>query len=107
MAILRMQASESIRTSCSLTAATSSMTTRIGGYEQFRGDLVSVFPDLESGSGSSRSELVPMQMRRFRLQNACAADSRWLCDTLTHEGRRFNTALDLDPDGRLRLRRRQ
>jgi poly-gamma-glutamate synthesis protein (capsule biosynthesis protein) len=78
----------------------------IGGYEQFRGDLgLLYFPTFEPDSGKLHSvELVPMQMRRFRLQRASLADSRWLCKTLTREGRGFATTLESDRNGRLHLR---
>jgi poly-gamma-glutamate synthesis protein (capsule biosynthesis protein) len=79
----------------------------IGGHEQFRSDLgLLYFPTLESGSGKLLSlELVPMQMRCFRLQRALSTDSRWLRDMLTREGRRFDTVVEQsDCNGSLQLR---
>jgi len=78
----------------------------IGGHERYRGDLgLMYFPTLGQGTGELlRLELVPMQMRRFRLERASPADAAWLCATLTREGRRFGTAVEQDVNGRLQLR---
>jgi poly-gamma-glutamate synthesis protein (capsule biosynthesis protein) len=78
----------------------------IGGHEHYRADLgLMYFPALAPGSGKLLGlELVPMQMRRFQLQRASLADTAWLCATLTHEGRRFGTALAADGNGHLQLR---
>ena len=78
----------------------------IGGHERYRADLgLMYFPALAPGSGKLLGlELVPMQMCRFRLQRASAADASWLCATLTRESRRFGVALEPGSNGRLQLR---
>jgi poly-gamma-glutamate capsule biosynthesis protein CapA/YwtB (metallophosphatase superfamily) len=47
--------------------------------------------------------LVPMQMRRFRLERASAADAKWLCNLLNELGNRFGTAATLQEDNSLML----
>ncbi len=61
----------------------------ISGYEEFRGDLALMyFVELDSQTGQLVSaRLVPMQMRRFRVERASAADARWLCDLLNELGK--------------------
>jgi poly-gamma-glutamate synthesis protein (capsule biosynthesis protein) len=44
-----------------------------------------------------------MQMRRFRLERASVADSRWLCDLLNKLGAKFNTRVKLQSDNSLEL----
>lgn len=70
----------------------------IGGYEEFRGDLALMYLiELDSQSGELiTARLVPMQMRRFRLQRASAADSLWLCDLLNGLGKPFGTSVRLE-----------
>ena len=77
----------------------------ISGYETFRGDLALMYLiDLDSASGELiTARLVPMQMRRFRLERASAADARWLCDLLNEIGKRFGTAARLEGDNSLTL----
>ncbi|SRR5579883_2071061 len=61
----------------------------IAGYEEFRSHLVlAYFLTLDSGSGHLlRLEMAPFELKRFRLQQAAAADAAWLSDMLTREGR--------------------
>jgi poly-gamma-glutamate synthesis protein (capsule biosynthesis protein) len=47
------------------------------------------------------AQLVPMQMRRFRLERASAADTKWLCNLLNELGKPFGTALRLQEDNSL------
>jgi len=63
----------------------------IGGYEEFRGRLALMYlVELDSQSGKLVSvRLVPMQMRRFRLELTSAVDVRWLCDLLNTLGAMF------------------
>ena len=80
----------------------------ISGYPAaagFRGDLALMYlVELNSDSGELiAARLVPMQMRRFRLQRALAADARWLCDLLNELGKPFGTALRLQEDNSLTL----
>ena len=77
----------------------------ISGYETFRGDLALMyFVEVDSDSGELiAARLVPMQMRRFRLERASAADSKWLCDLLNKLGAKFNTRVNLQNDNSLVL----
>ncbi len=43
-------------------------------------------------------------MRRFRLERATRDDALWLRDTLSREGARVGTRLELREDGTLTLR---
>jgi len=72
----------------------------ISGYETFRGDLALMYlVELDSDNGELiAARLVPMQMRRFRLERASAADARWLCDLLNKLGAKFNTRVKLQND---------
>jgi poly-gamma-glutamate synthesis protein (capsule biosynthesis protein) len=80
----------------------------ISGYPAaagFRGDLALMYlVELDSDSGELiAARLVPMQMRRFRLERASAADARWLCDLLNKLGAKFNTRVKLQNDNSLKL----
>jgi poly-gamma-glutamate synthesis protein (capsule biosynthesis protein) len=65
----------------------------ISGYEAFRGDLALMyFVELNSKTGQLVSaQLVRMQMRRFQLAHALAADARWLCGLFNELGKQFRT----------------
>src|SRR5207249_667109 len=65
----------------------------ISGYETFRGDLALMYlVELHSRSSELMSvRLVPMQMRRFRLERASATDANLLCDLLNRLGAPFGT----------------
>jgi Putative enzyme of poly-gamma-glutamate biosynthesis (capsule formation) len=77
----------------------------ISGYEMFRGDLAVMYLiELDSCSGELiTSQVVPMRMRRFRLERASVADAKWLCDLLNKLGERFGTGTRLEADNRLML----
>jgi poly-gamma-glutamate capsule biosynthesis protein CapA/YwtB (metallophosphatase superfamily) len=77
----------------------------ITGYEAFRGDLALMyFVELDPSNGKLISaRLVPMQMRRFRLERVSAADAEWLCNLLSGLGERFGTTLRLEEDSSLTL----
>ena len=60
--------------------------------------------ELDSNSGELiAARLVPMQMRRFRLERASARDARWLCNLLNEIGKRFGTRSRLEEDNSLKL----
>src|SRR5438128_10992336 len=65
----------------------------ISGYEDFRGDLALMYLiELDSCSGQLiAARLVPMRMRRFRLERASRVDGEWLCNRLNDLGERFGT----------------
>jgi len=78
----------------------------ISGHEAYRGDLsLMYFLTIDPVSGRlSRLWMVPMQMRRFRLQRASAQDTRWLCEMLDRESRLFGSRVVAGPDGELEVR---
>jgi poly-gamma-glutamate synthesis protein (capsule biosynthesis protein) len=69
----------------------------IGGHESYRPELcLMVFASLEAEGGPVRElSLVPMRMRRFRLQRASAEEALWLQQTLDRESRKFGTRVEL------------
>ncbi len=77
----------------------------IGGQERFRGDLVLMYLlDLARGSGTLlRCDMVPLQIRNFRLNRSSDADARWLRDMLNREGESLGTGAELQKDGSLVL----
>jgi poly-gamma-glutamate synthesis protein (capsule biosynthesis protein) len=77
----------------------------ISGYEEFRGDLALMwFVELDSQTGQLVSaRLVPMQMRRFQLKHASAADARSLCDLVNKLGTQFGTSARLKNDNSMLL----
>jgi poly-gamma-glutamate synthesis protein (capsule biosynthesis protein) len=77
----------------------------IRGHQEFRGELGFMYlPELEPGTGRLlRLELVATRMKRFRVQRAAAAETRWLCAVLDREGARFGTRARLMADGRVEL----
>ncbi len=77
----------------------------ITGYETFRNDLALMyFLQLDGPTGQCLSaRLVPMQMRRFRLQRASSSDSQWLCALLNRLGSPSGTHLKLAEDDSILL----
>ncbi len=76
----------------------------ISGKEEYRGDLCLMYlPELDAQNGRLVSlQMVPLQMRRFRLQRASGTDSSWLARTLDRESRKFGTSIVSGADGALR-----
>ncbi|OEJ28419.1 hypothetical protein AR457_32065 [Streptomyces agglomeratus] len=81
----------------------------ISGHERYRDDLrLLYFPSLDARTGELAGlRMAPLRARRMTLHQASAADSAWLCETLTRAGRTFGTSVEPDPtaDGLLRLGR--
>jgi poly-gamma-glutamate capsule biosynthesis protein CapA/YwtB (metallophosphatase superfamily) len=77
----------------------------IGGYEFFRGDLgLMYFAELHPATGKLEAlGMIPTQVRRFRVNRAAQADSRWLEDLLNREGQRFGTRVRLSAQNSLML----
>jgi poly-gamma-glutamate capsule biosynthesis protein CapA/YwtB (metallophosphatase superfamily) len=75
----------------------------ISGYEEFRGDLsLMYFASFDCRSGALAGlELVPLQIRRFRLVPASAEDTAWLQRMLNRESAQFDVRADINPGGRL------
>ena len=65
----------------------------IGGFEAYRGELgLMYFPRINAATGKLVSlEMVPMQMKKFRLNRASRQDTMWLQETLSREGQRLGT----------------
>lgn len=78
----------------------------IGGHENFRPGLcLMYFPTLDTANGRLQElALVPMRMRRFRLQRAAEEEARWLRDTLDRESRAFGARVELASAQELLLR---
>jgi poly-gamma-glutamate synthesis protein (capsule biosynthesis protein) len=77
----------------------------IGGYEEYRGDLVLMYTvhiDLSSGNLIGM-RMVPFQIRQFRLNRAERVDAVWLTNILNREGKKFGTGVEINDDGTLRL----
>jgi poly-gamma-glutamate capsule biosynthesis protein CapA/YwtB (metallophosphatase superfamily) len=77
----------------------------ITGYEMFRGDLALMYlvhVDPQNGQLVS-VHLVPMRMRRFRLEHASAADAKWLRNLLNELGKPFATQTRLRENNSLTL----
>jgi poly-gamma-glutamate capsule biosynthesis protein CapA/YwtB (metallophosphatase superfamily) len=77
----------------------------ISGYERFRGVLALMYlVDVNPESGQLVSvRLVPMHMRRFRLERVPASDSKWLCNLLNELGAQFGTGARMEKDNSLML----
>jgi poly-gamma-glutamate synthesis protein (capsule biosynthesis protein) len=79
----------------------------IGGHESYRPELcLMYFAALDAADGTVRQlSLVPMRVRRFRLQRAVEEEARWLQRTLDRESRVFGTRVELGSAQELLLRR--
>jgi poly-gamma-glutamate synthesis protein (capsule biosynthesis protein) len=77
----------------------------IGGYEQYRDDLTLMyFPTIDRSSGRLlRLEMIPMQIRNFRLKRPSEEDVGWLRDLFTREGRRLGTRAEREGERALIL----
>lgn len=75
----------------------------ISGHEAFRSDLSLMYfvtVDLQTGSLVDL-EMRPLQMRRFRLRFAEAADVRWIGSALDRVSTQFGTRVELGESGAL------
>ncbi|MET8836829.1 CapA family protein [Micromonospora sp. NPDC004540] len=79
----------------------------IGGQEEYRPELRLLhLPTLDPETGElSRLRLVPVRMRRMRLQPAAPVEARWLADLLDGLGAPYRTRFTLADDGVLTLTR--
>lgn len=70
----------------------------IDGYEAFRDDLgLMYFATLDSSTGKAVNlQMIPTQIKRFRVQRASTVDLLWLRDILNREGARFDTSVQWD-----------
>src|SRR5437867_2799772 len=77
----------------------------ISGYENFRGNIAVMYLLDLNRSGELRSaQVVPMQMRRFRIEHTSAADAAWLCDLLNKLSGSFGTRTRLNKDESLTVK---
>ena len=77
----------------------------ISGHEQYRPELsLMYFPSFDAASGRLlRVALVPMRIRRFRLERATVADAGWLASVLRREGEALGTRVRIEAGGRMEL----
>jgi poly-gamma-glutamate capsule biosynthesis protein CapA/YwtB (metallophosphatase superfamily) len=77
----------------------------ISGYEEFRADLsLMYFATLDVSTGNLLDlQMAAMQIRRFQIQRASQADTRWLGETLNREGRPFGTRVIMHTNSHLAL----
>ena len=76
----------------------------IAGYEQYRGDLVlMLFAKVEPAGTLAALDIIPLQLRNFRLVRPSKPDTRWMQQTLDRESRKFETGVELRSNGRLTL----
>jgi poly-gamma-glutamate synthesis protein (capsule biosynthesis protein) len=74
----------------------------IDGHELYRGDLsLMYFVDLDASGDLIQLRMVPLHMRRFRLERASSADAEWLAQTLDRESAPFDVRVRRQPDGAL------
>ena len=77
----------------------------ISGYEAFRDDLgLMYFATLDSATGKLFNlQMIPTQIKRFRVQRASTEDILWLREILNREGKRFGTQVQWDRNKTLTL----
>jgi poly-gamma-glutamate synthesis protein (capsule biosynthesis protein) len=78
----------------------------IGGYEEFRADLsLMYFATIDPATGKlNELQMIPTQIKRFRVNRASMNDARWLKDILNREGARLGTQVILDKNNALIMR---
>ena len=77
----------------------------IGGFEFFRGDLgLMYFADVDLSTGNLCSlEMIPTQVKRFRVNRAPRTDAIWLKEMLDREGQFLGSRAQLKADDKLTL----
>ncbi len=70
----------------------------IRGYEHFRDDIALMyFVSMESSTGKLiRMQMIPTQIKHFKVNKASRTDALWLKNVLNREGKRFNTRVELN-----------
>ncbi len=78
----------------------------ISGYENFRDDLTLMyFANVDPSNGKLlKLSLVPMQIKKFRLNYALKEDAEWLTDIMNRECEKFKTQFELREDNTLFVR---
>jgi len=77
----------------------------IAGYEYYRADLgFMYFASIAPSTGKVVSlQMVPTQVKHFKVNRASKSDALWLRDTLNREGEKFGTRAELGVDNVLAL----
>jgi len=75
----------------------------IAGYEQYRGDLALMYFPTLGEQGLTRLRLVPMRLRRLRLERVSSAEASWLQGTLNRESATFGTSVVMGKDDALEI----
>ena len=77
----------------------------IGGYEEYRNDLgLMYFVSLDTVTGSLISlDMIPTQMKRFRVNQASRSDITWLMERLNRECKKLGTQVQLIKHNTFRL----
>jgi poly-gamma-glutamate capsule biosynthesis protein CapA/YwtB (metallophosphatase superfamily) len=78
----------------------------IGGHETYRDDLVLMYLPTPDDSRRDALRMVPMRLRRMRLERASRMDASWLSATLARVSRPFGTDVAIAADGSLVARAR-
>ena len=78
----------------------------IGGYEEFRSDLVLMyFVSMERRTGRlGELKMVPMRIRRFRLHRVSEQDARWLHACMNSECAKLGSRVELGAENVLTLK---
>lgn len=71
-----------------------------GHNDHYRGELpLLYFVSLDAANGGLvQLQMVPMRIRKFRLQHATAEEVKWMRKTLHREGQSFNTTVGITAD---------
>jgi poly-gamma-glutamate capsule biosynthesis protein CapA/YwtB (metallophosphatase superfamily) len=70
----------------------------IGGHEPYRTDLRLLYLISTKPGGELISlQMIPMRVRRMRLEHAAHTEAEWLCATIEHISRRFGTRVVAGP----------
>ena len=77
----------------------------IGGHESFRSHLRLLYlASTDPASGEPLSlQMIPLRVRRMRLERASQADTAWLRETIEHISRRFRIRVIARPDALLEV----
>jgi poly-gamma-glutamate capsule biosynthesis protein CapA/YwtB (metallophosphatase superfamily) len=74
----------------------------ISGHKHYRGELsLMYFPKIDAGGRLISLKLVPMEIKKFRLNRATAKDAMWLQNTLNREGGKLGTSFIMDSENSL------
>ena len=78
----------------------------IGGYEVYRADLgLMYFLSMDPSTGKLvNMEMIPMQIKRLKVNRASRADALWLKDTLNRKGGKFGTRVESRRHNTLKLK---